>query len=80
MSYNTHEPPPPNPPPIPFAIMPWTILTCPPGGVMGTVRNCYAVAQKICLLKEAGFLRQKSNLSLQGVAAELGVPHSLLVK
>ncbi len=60
--------------------MPRTILTHPPGGATGKVRNRYAVVQKICLLEEAACLPWESNLSLQGVAVKLGVQHSLLVK
>jgi hypothetical protein len=47
---------------------------------MGNNRKHYAVVQKLSLLEEAYCLRQESNLSLQGAAAELGVCHSLLVK
>jgi hypothetical protein len=60
--------------------MPRSILTRLPGDTMGKVRKHYAVAQKLSLLEEAYRLRQKSNLSLRVVAAELGVRHSLLVK
>jgi hypothetical protein len=60
--------------------MPWTILTCLPGGALGKVCKRYAVVQKLCLLKEAYHLCQEGNLSLCGAAAELGVRHSLLVK
>jgi hypothetical protein len=47
---------------------------------MGKVRNRYAVVQMLCLLEETDRLRQESNLSLRGAAAELGVRHSRLVK
>jgi hypothetical protein len=60
--------------------MPWTVLTHPRGGTTGKVRKRYAVVQKLSLLEEAYCLRQESNVSLQGVAAVLGVRHSLLVK
>jgi hypothetical protein len=60
--------------------MPRTIITSPPGGATGKVRNRYVVVQKLCILEEANQLRQVSNLSLRGVAAELGVCHSLVVK
>jgi hypothetical protein len=46
----------------------------------GKVRKHYGVVQKLSLVEEAYPLRQESNLSLPGAAAELGVCHSLLVK
>jgi hypothetical protein len=60
--------------------MPWTIVTRPLGGTAGKVRKCYAVVQKLSLLEEAYRLRQKSNLSLRGMAVELGVCHTLLLR
>ncbi len=79
-SYNSHVTLAPSPSLIPLIIMPGTILIHPPGGAMGKVHKCYAVVQKLCLLEEAYCFCQESNLSLRGVAVELGVRHSLLVK
>ncbi len=53
--------------------MSWTIITHTLGDGMGKVCNPYAVVQKICPLEEAGHLCWESNLSLQGLAVELGV-------
>jgi hypothetical protein len=78
-SEDSHVPLPSSPPPIPVITMPWTILTHLPVVALGKVHNHYAVVQNLCLLEEADHLRQVSNLSIQGTAAELGVHHSLLV-
>ncbi len=47
---------------------------------MRKVYKRYAVVQKLSLLEEAYRLRQDSNLSLRGAAAELGVCHTLLMR
>ena len=47
---------------------------------MGKVRKQYAIIEKIMLLDEVEWICREGNLSLQGVAAEIGVHQSLLVK
>ena len=61
-------------------VMPRMLLVRPRGGAMGKVRKRYAIIEKIMLLNEVKRIHQEGNLSLQGVAAEIGVNHCLLVK
>ena len=60
--------------------MPRTILVRPPGGATGRVRRWYAVHEKLKLLEECNRLRRLENLSLQGAAAVMSIPHTVLVR
>ena len=60
--------------------MPRTILVRPPGGATGRVCRRYAVRQKLQLLEECNRLRQVVNLSFQGAATVMSIPHTILVK
>ena len=46
----------------------------------GKTHKRYAVRQKLQVLEEFRQLCREQNLSLCGAAAELGIPHSLLIK
>ena len=59
--------------------MPRTLLIRPRGGAMGKVRKRYAIIEKIMLLNEVERIHWEGNLSLRGVAAEIGVHLNLLV-
>ena len=60
--------------------MPRTILIRPPGGATGRVCRRYAIRQKLQLLEECNRLSRVENLSLQGAAAAMSIPHTVLVK
>ncbi len=60
--------------------MPRTILAQPPGGATGRVRKRYAIRQKLQLIEECNRLHRVENLSLQGAAAAMSIPHTILVR